>query len=90
LLADFSVATSIEIADPQSASPWFSISVPSGSTIGELPSNVSSMEKPSSIVATRAAAFMVEPAWPPATAQLIWDSRKSWPPKMPRIAPVPG
>ena len=56
-------------------SPWFSMSVPSGSTIGELPSKVSLSEKPSSIAATSADGFMVEPAWPPATAQLIWESR---------------
>ena len=56
-------------------SPWFSKSVPSGSVIGELPSKVSRSEKPSRMAATSAAAFMVDPAWPPATAQLIWESR---------------
>ena len=56
-------------------SPWFSKSVPSGSTNGELPSNVSLSEKPSSIAATSAAGFIVDPAWPPATAQLSWESR---------------
>ena len=56
-------------------SPWFSKSVPSSSTIGELPSKVSLSEKPSRIAATSAEGFIVEPAWPPETAQLIWESR---------------
>ena len=44
-------------------------------SIGLLPSKVSLREKPSRIAATSVAAFIVEPAMPPATAQLICDSR---------------
>ena len=55
-------------------SPWFSNSVPAMS-IGLLPSKVSLSEKPSRIAATSVAALNVEPAMPPATAQLIWESR---------------
>ena len=43
--------------------------------MGLLPSKVSLSEKPCLIAAASANAFIVEPAWPPATAQLIWESR---------------
>ena len=55
-------------------SPWFSNSVPAMS-MGLLPSKVSVRENPSRIAATLVAALNVDPAMPPATAQLIWESR---------------
>ena len=55
-------------------SPWLPNSVPAMS-MGLLPSKVSLSEKPSRIAATLVAAFIVDPDMPPASAQLIWDSR---------------
>ena len=46
---------------------------------GELPSNTSFEAEAVLKASGNSNALNVEPAWPPATAQLSWDCRKSWP-----------